>query len=125
MTCGAWWLIGRFVIFRPLGHGLESHSSCHVGTLGKSLTCSCLWRFGVKLRRSIHAVSGAPLSNSGLGEALYNIGVNSGRLGSRPPDFGMGSWGGSQVGRRWVAEGRGRVVKYYYILSCTGIMFES
>ena len=42
----------------------------HVGTLGKSFTHSCLWRFGVKLRHSIRAVSGAPLSNSGLEEAL-------------------------------------------------------
>ena len=32
-------------------------------------------------------------------------------LGSRPPDFGQG--------------GRGRVIKYQYILSCTGSMFES
>jgi len=46
------------------------HSSRHVGTLGKSLTHSCLWRFGVKLRRSIHAVSGALLSRSGLEEVL-------------------------------------------------------
>src|SRR6218665_2563262 len=33
----------------------------------------------------------------------------------------VGSQGGSQGGR-W---GRERVVKYYYILSCTGSMFES
>ena len=31
---------------------------------------SCLWRFVVKLRHSIRAVSGAPLSSSGLEEAL-------------------------------------------------------
>src|SRR6218665_3571813 len=38
------------------------------------------------------------------------------------PRFWAGlSQGGSQGGR-W---GRGRVVKYYYILSCTGSMFES
>src|SRR6218665_2561476 len=54
----------------------------------------------------------------------YNVvirGVNFGGLGSRPPDFG-------QWGRRGVAGGRGGrglVVKYYYILSCTGSMFES
>ena len=36
-------------------------------------------------------------------------GVNPG--GSRPPEFAQG--------------GRGRVVKYYYILSCTGSMLES
>jgi len=48
-----------------------------------------------------------------------NIGVNPGVGGRDPPDFGQGrSWGGSQGGR-------GRVVKYYYTLSCTGSMFES
>ena len=46
-------------------------------------------------------------------------GVNPGELGGRdPPDFGQGVAGGSQGGR-------GRVVKYYYILSCTESMFES
>ena len=35
---------------------------------------------------------------------------------SRPPDFGQGGRGGPR--------GRGRVVKYYFILSCTGSMFE-
>src|SRR6218665_1823858 len=68
---GAWWLIGRFVAFRPKGRGFESRSSRHTGTLGKSFTRSCLWRFGVKLRHSIRAESGAPLSSSGLEEALY------------------------------------------------------
>jgi len=29
------------------------------------------------------------------------------------------------AGGRGVAEGRGRVVKHYYIFSCTGSMFES
>jgi len=38
------------VWFRPKGRGLESCSIHHVGILGKSFTCSCLWRFGVKLR---------------------------------------------------------------------------
>ena len=32
-TCGAWWLIGRFVAFRPKRHGFESRSGRHVGTL--------------------------------------------------------------------------------------------
>jgi len=45
-------------------------SSRHVGTLSKSLTHSCLGRFGVKFRHSIRAVSGSPLSSSGLEEAL-------------------------------------------------------
>jgi len=44
--------------------------SHHVGTLGKSFTSSCLWSFGVKLRNSIRAVSGAPLSSSDLEDAL-------------------------------------------------------
>jgi len=48
----------------------QSRSIRHAGTLGKSLTRSCLWRFNVKLRHSIPAVSGAPLSSSGLEEAL-------------------------------------------------------
>jgi len=55
-------VIGRFVAFRLKGHGFESSSSRHVGTFGKSFARSCLWRFGVKLWRSIHAVLGAPLS---------------------------------------------------------------
>src|SRR6218665_1714876 len=69
--CGAWWLIGRFVTFRPKGRGFEYRSSRHVGTLGKSFTRSCLWCFGVKLRHSIRAVLTVPLSSSGLEEALY------------------------------------------------------
>ena len=51
--CGARWLIGRFGDFRPKGHGFASRSSHHVGTLDKSFTSSCLWRFGVKLRHSL------------------------------------------------------------------------
>jgi len=65
----AWWLIGRFVAFCPKGQGFGSRYGHHVGTLGKSFTRSCLWRFGVKLRHSIRAVSGAPLSSSRLEEA--------------------------------------------------------
>ena len=64
--CWASWLIGRVDTYRAEGHEFESRSSHHIGTLGKSFTCSCLWRFGVKLRHSIRAVSGAPLSNSRL-----------------------------------------------------------
>jgi len=41
--------IGRVDAYRPEDHGFKSRSSCHVGTLGKSFTHSCLWRFGVKL----------------------------------------------------------------------------
>jgi len=67
--CGGWWLIGRFDTFRPKGRGFEFRSSCHIGTLGKPFTHICLWRFGVNIRHSIHAVSGVPLSSSGLEEA--------------------------------------------------------
>src|SRR6218665_1613066 len=38
------------------------------------------------------------------------------------PDFGQG---GRREGRRGGRWSRGRVVKYYYMLSCTGSMFES
>jgi len=64
------WCIGRVNAFRPKGHEFDSRSSHHVGTLGKSLAHNCLWFFGVKFRRSIRAVSGEPLSSSGLEEAL-------------------------------------------------------
>src|SRR6218665_2390599 len=53
--CGTWWFFGRVDSCRPEGHGFESRSSRHVGTLDKSFTHSCLWRFGVKLRHSIRA----------------------------------------------------------------------
>ena len=61
---GAWWLIGRFVAFRPKGRGSESRSSSHIRTLGKSFIRSCLWHFGMKLQHSIWAVSEVPLSSS-------------------------------------------------------------
>ena len=67
---GHGWHIGGVDTFRPKGHGFDSCSSRHVGTLGKSFTHSCLWRFGVKFQHSIRAVSGAPLISSGLEEAL-------------------------------------------------------
>ena len=63
-----WLLVGR--VCRLEGHGFEFRSSRHVGTLGKSFTCSCQWRFGVKPRHSILAVKGGPLSSSGLEEVL-------------------------------------------------------
>jgi len=50
--------------------GFEPRFSRHVGSLGKSFTRSCQWRFGLKLRHSIRAVSGAPLSSIGLEETL-------------------------------------------------------
>src|SRR6218665_2357893 len=52
-----WWRFGRVSTFRPKGHGLDSRSSRHVGTLGKSLTQSCLWNFGMKFLHSSRAVS--------------------------------------------------------------------
>src|SRR6218665_2403758 len=63
---GAWWLTGRFIAFRPKGYGFESRSSCHIGTLGKAFTRSSLWRVSMKMRHSIRAVLGVPLSSSGL-----------------------------------------------------------
>src|SRR6218665_661607 len=54
---GVWWLINRLLAFRPKCRGFECHSSPYVWTLGKSLTRSCPWRFGVKLQHSISAVS--------------------------------------------------------------------
>src|SRR6218665_2952275 len=57
--CWTWWRIGRVDDFQPEDRGFDSRSSRHVGTLGKSFTCSCLWRFGVKLRYSIRAVVGS------------------------------------------------------------------
>ena len=66
-------LVAHLVDLTPFvrkGHGFESRSNRHVGNLDMSFTRSCLWRFSVKLRHSIRAVSGAPLSSSGLEEAL-------------------------------------------------------
>ena len=70
MFCWTWWCIGRVKAFRTEGRGFESRSGRYVGTFVRSLTYSCLWRFGVKLRHSIRAVSGALLSSSGLAEVL-------------------------------------------------------
>ena len=60
---------GSLVDLMPFVRRFESRSSHHIGTI----TCSCcLWRFGVKLIHSIRAVSGVPLSSSGLGERYIN-----------------------------------------------------
>src|SRR6218665_880587 len=67
---GTWCRIGWVDSFQPKGGGFESRPSRHLGTLGKFLTQSCLWRFGVKLRHIIRAVSGALLNRSGLEGAL-------------------------------------------------------
>src|SRR6218665_2992411 len=63
VCCGAWWGFVRVDAFRPEGRGFESRSNRHVETLGKSFNRSSLWRFGVKLRHIIRAVSGALLSS--------------------------------------------------------------
>jgi len=59
---GRVWRIGRVNAFHPKGHGFDYHSSCHVGTLGKSLTYNCLC--------ILRAMSGAPLRSGELEEAL-------------------------------------------------------
>jgi len=42
---GTWWRIVWVNSFQPEGHGFDSRSSRHVGTLGKFLSHNCLWRF--------------------------------------------------------------------------------
>ena len=39
---GTWWRIGWGDYSQPEGRGFDSRPSRHVGTLGKSFTCSCL-----------------------------------------------------------------------------------
>ena len=68
--CGTWWRFDRVNALHPKGYGFDSRCSRHVGKLGKSFIHSCLWRFSVKFRHSICAVSGALLSGRGLEEAL-------------------------------------------------------
>src|SRR6218665_3750047 len=49
-TLWAWWLIGiNLTPFVRRVAGSNPALVRHVGTLGKSFTHSCLWRFGVKL----------------------------------------------------------------------------
>src|SRR6218665_1360060 len=64
-----WGVVAHWQI-RRLSSGFEFRSCRQVETLGKSFTRSCLWGLDVKLRHRIRAVSGAPLNNSGLEEAL-------------------------------------------------------
>ena len=40
---GAWWLSDKFGALRLQGRRFEPNSNRHVGTLGKSFTCSCLY----------------------------------------------------------------------------------
>jgi len=67
MGCGGSLVYSTPIVRRVVG--VDSHSSRHVGTLGKSFAHGCLWRF-VKLRHSIRVVSGALLRSSELEEAL-------------------------------------------------------
>src|SRR6218665_1370626 len=39
---GVWWLSGKFGELHPVGRRFESHTSSHIGTLGKPFTHSCL-----------------------------------------------------------------------------------
>ena len=39
----AWWLCGKFGALHLQDHRFEPHSSCHIGTLGKSFTHNCLY----------------------------------------------------------------------------------
>ena len=61
---------GSLVESTPIVQRVVGSNPALATTLVKSFTRSCLWRFGVKLRHSIRAVSGAPLSSSELEEAL-------------------------------------------------------
>src|SRR6218665_1696623 len=63
----------------------------------------------------IHSSWKRLLSHCYLGASILGLRV------ATPIFWAGGSCGGSQGGRL----SRGRVVKYYYILSCTGSMFES
>ena len=78
------WRIGRVDAFRPKGHGFDSPSSRHVGTLGKSLTHNWVWRFGMKFRNSIRAVLGAPLCSSGRG-AIEMVWMNEWMKNKKEP----------------------------------------
>ena len=48
------WRIGRVDAFRPEGHGIESHSSRQLGTLGKSFTYIACSPSACKLRHSVN-----------------------------------------------------------------------
>src|SRR6218665_1350752 len=63
------WRIGIVDAFHPKGHEFDSRSSRHLGTLGKYVTHSYLWRFGMKFRYRILAVSGVPLSSQSINQS--------------------------------------------------------
>src|SRR6218665_584044 len=69
-----------------VAHWLSRHSLVRK-VMGKSLTHNCLWRFGVKFRHSIRAVSGAPPSSPswGLKEALQKLSKCMNEMNERFP----------------------------------------
>src|SRR6218665_533123 len=58
-----WWRLGCVDSFQPEGRGFDSRSSRHVGTLGKSFTCSCLCASARNSDTVSMLWSGAPLSS--------------------------------------------------------------
>jgi len=70
---------GSLVDWMPFVRRVVGSNSTLAATFGPwaspSLAVACTWRFGVKLRHSIRAVSGAPLSSSGL-EGHYKNSMN-------------------------------------------------
>ena len=102
--------------------------------LNKWTKCVALTFWSVVLCIPVFLISGVMCSGSSDGvfsnvchqwlvsnSSYITIGVNPGVLGvSWPPDFGLG-------GRRVVVDGWWNIIisYHYYILSCTGSMFES
>src|SRR6218665_2698414 len=80
--------------------------------------------FNILFLRHLHSSESSPWYFFPPEKGFFPIaiqGLQSGGWGSRPPVLGRGV-AGRVAGGRWSRE---RVVKYYYILSCTGSMFES
>jgi len=75
--CGVWWHIGIVNTFRPEGRGFESCYSCHVGTLGKSYTCSFLQHFGVKTQTQCQLLWPGALLKGSCSEKHYRNGQNT------------------------------------------------
>src|SRR6218665_3223917 len=81
--------------------------------------------FTILFLRHLHSSQSSPWQFFPPGKGFFSITIQGrqswGLRVATPRFWADGSHGGSQGGR-W---GRGRVVKYYYILLCTGSMFES
>src|SRR6218665_255895 len=104
---------------------------CAIEVRGVNHSCQC----GSDILDHQEASPKLKLPKHPLEQTSSFIGVNPGVFGgSRPPPAlpggaraprvgPGGSWGSQRS--RWGSWGRGRVVKYYYSLSCTGSMFES